>query len=249
MSKNNLSDEDIRKIREAIYKEISSAPPTIGLVGVSGVGKSSTINTLFKTNLPTSDTVACTKEFQTKEMQLQFTKGNVKNMNVRLNVIDAPGLGENIKYDSKYLKMYEDNLPKCDTILWIITGRNRAIALDQHYLLELNKFHEKMVFGMNQVDLIEPLDWNKKINLPSQKQIENMKIIIRDREEKLSEVIERNIKIIPYSAKLLYNMEELFATILDSIQEKRRWIFDNLKNFDYRDFIPAEIKDQFINKH
>jgi hypothetical protein len=44
-----------------LVQELRQHPPTIGLVGVSGVGKSSTINRMFKTNLPISHTVACTK--------------------------------------------------------------------------------------------------------------------------------------------------------------------------------------------
>ena len=36
-------------LRQKIEEAFASTPPTIGLIGVSGVGKSSTINSMFKT--------------------------------------------------------------------------------------------------------------------------------------------------------------------------------------------------------
>lgn len=43
-----LTDNELQKVKQAMLKELANTPPTIGLVGVSGVGKSSTINAMFK---------------------------------------------------------------------------------------------------------------------------------------------------------------------------------------------------------
>ena len=128
-----------------------------------------------------------------------------------------------------------------------MAARNRAIALDQYYLQSLSKFHNKIVFGINQVDLIEPRDWNEKINLPSQEQLRNMESIENDRKKRLEKVLERKVSICSYSANRKFNLEELFGSLIDNIPESRKWIFDGLKNFSYTDFLPEDLRDQFIN--
>ena len=235
--------EQLKKAIPIIRKELTEHPPTVGLIGVSGVGKSSTLNRLFRTNLPTNDTVACTKEFEQKDIELTLTKGQVKNSSVQLRVIDAPGLGEDINLDPKYLQMYRENLGKCDVIVWILTGRNRAIALDQKYLQELEEFHLKIVFGLNQIDLIEPLNWDTEYNIPSQEQEDNIKVILKDRKEKLSRVIKSDVKMIEYSSKNGYGLEELFKIIINSCPEERAWIFNSLKGFSYREYTPQIVLD------
>ncbi|MEU7870059.1 GTPase [Dactylosporangium sp. NPDC049140] len=59
----HLTDDELATLRSTAVDEVRRNPPTIGVIGVSGVGKSSTVNTLLGAALPTSDTVACTKEF------------------------------------------------------------------------------------------------------------------------------------------------------------------------------------------
>jgi uncharacterized protein len=44
-----LTNEEIEEFKKVLSNEVKNRPPTIGLIGVSGVGKSSTINSLFKT--------------------------------------------------------------------------------------------------------------------------------------------------------------------------------------------------------
>lgn len=238
----NLSDDDIRKMREAMGITLRKAPPTIGLIGVSGVGKSSTINAMFKTSLAISHTVACTKEFKATDMTLQMAKGEMSGNKVSLQVIDAPGLGEDISLDPKYIGMYHKYLPDCDVILWVLSARNRAMALDQKYLGEFKEFHKKMIFGINQVDLVHPMNWNHKINLPSVEMENYINEITGDRAKKLQAVTKSEVKIVPYSASYGFNLEKLFKILIQTLPEKRRWIFDGLKNFSYRDFIPDGLK-------
>jgi hypothetical protein len=245
--KKNLTEKEIEELRKEILNEVTKKPPTIGLIGVSGVGKSSTINALFKTNLAISDTVACTKEFSATNLGLKLTKGYGKDLGVSLRVYDAPGLGESKFNDPEYLKMYEKNLPECDVILWVMTARNRAVALDQMYLEKLIQFHKNMVFGINQVDIIEPRGWNEKINLPLEIQQKNITDIEKDRKNKIMDIVKQNIAICSYSAQRKFNLEELFGLIIDNCPENRKWIFDGLKNFHYTDFLPENLRNKFIN--
>lgn len=243
-----LTEEQHRIVRETMIYNVSQKPPTIGLIGVSGVGKSSTINTLFRTHLPVSDTVACTKEFENIDLKLSFTSSDLKDLPVQLRVIDAPGLGEDITLDPKYIHMYQENFPQCDVILWVLTARQRAVALDQRYLQEFPQFYERIVFGLNQVDLIEPLDWDEAINLPSDQQLSNVDIIVEDRQKRLEDIIQKKISLIPYSSRKGFNLQVLFTSILDSCPDERAWIFDQLKAFSYEQFIPAHLLEQITEE-
>jgi uncharacterized protein len=226
-----FTKEDEERLIRAIIDELLNHPPTIGLVGVSGTGKSSTINSMFKTNLPISHVVACTKEFRETNLRVKVSDTEARGKEALLRVVDAPGLGEDISRDPDYLKMYRKNLSRCDVILWVLTARNRAVALDQTYLKQLSDYQEKIVFGINQVDLVEPLDWNSRINLPSAEQERNIEIIRKDRKVKFEAVLDRKIQIVPYSAKYQYNLQELFTTIIEACPKHRAWVFSAIKGF------------------
>lgn len=241
-----VTREELKKLLTEVAKELEQRPPVIGLIGVSGVGKSSTINTMFKTDLETSDTVACTKEFKATDVEATFAEGNTRKP-VTLRVIDAPGLGEDVKRDPEYLAMYRQHLPQCDVILWILTARNRAVALDQRYLEDLKEFHGKMVFGLNQIDLTEPLNWDETINLPSKEQEKNIETIVADRRRRLEDVVQRQVKLVPYSAKHYVGVQELFLEIINACPPDRAWIFRALKAFGTDDFLskvaPKALRD------
>ncbi len=244
--KKEITKKQLEAAKQAVIDEITRKPPTIGLIGVSGVGKSSTLNALFKTDLPVSHVAACTTEFRSIPLSTTINRGEAEGAQVSLNVADAPGLGESIQKDPEYLEMYQENLPACDVILWVLSARNRAIALDQIYLEKLRQFHGKIVFGINQIDLVEPMDWNEKTGMPSEEQEKNCEIILKDRKAKLDSIMEREIGIVTYSARNRYNLQELFTAMLDSCPEDRAWIFSHIKGFKPEDFIPEDIRNQVM---
>jgi predicted GTPase len=240
--KEPLSREELALLRSTIAEELATRPPTIAIIGVSGVGKSSTVNTLLGASLPTSDSVACTKEFWSIQAQLQITHGQAQGLPAHLRIIDAPGLGEDVRKDAEYLRAYHEHLPSCDVVLWIMAARNRAVALDQRYLQELGDFHNRMVFGLNQVDLVEPLDWHPVVNGPSERQRASIAEITRDRQRRLQDALGREIRMTPYSAKARYNLQLLFTAIVEGCPDDRGWLFSSLKNFTPDDFLTDEAR-------
>ncbi|MFI6392552.1 GTPase family protein [Nonomuraea sp. NPDC050540] len=236
-----LTEDDIRLVQGAFRSDFGRRPPTIGVIGVSGTGKSSTINAMFKTALKVGHTRACTKEFMATDLAMKVLKGPARDEPVNLVVVDAPGLGEDVSRDPSYLEQYQERLPGCDIILWIMAARNRAVSLDQQYLRQFWRFHDRMVFAVNQVDIVHPMDWRRSTNLPSVEMEENILDIVRDREQKIGEVIGRRPLVIPFSAARGYNLEALFHALVGSAPEARKFVFDLLKDFSYEEFVPVEL--------
>ena len=94
-----------------------------------------------------------------------------------------------------------------------------------------------LVIGINQVDLLEPLDWNNTYNIPSALQDERLRIIVEDRREKLTRVLGKDVPVIPYSARRYFNLSELFRQVFDNAPEKRRWMFELIRGFTAEDWI------------
>ncbi|MQY31310.1 hypothetical protein NRB56_69190 [Nocardia sp. RB56] len=155
---------------------------------------------------------------------------------VRLRVLDAPGLGENPRSDETYLRSYREHLPGCDAILWVLAARSRAMALDQHYLTELADFRERMVFGVNQVDAVEPAEWRRASNRPSPRQESNIGEILADRTVRLTDIVGPDPTVIGYSSRHGYRLDQLFQALLTVCPSRRQWMFAGLKNFSHRDF-------------
>jgi small GTP-binding protein len=234
-----VTREEIADVRRALLVDLERHPPTIGVVGVSGTGKSSTINAMFKTNLAISHTRACTKQFEATDMKLTMKTGAAKDELVSLVVVDAPGLGEDIRLDPEYIRQYQERLPGCDVILWVLAARNRAMSLDQRYLEQLSDHKDRMVFGVNQVDIVHPMDWNPAINLPSVAMEHNIEEIVEDRADKLADILGTRPTVMPFAAEKGFNLEQLFGSLLSAIPKDRQFIYDALKNFSYEDFVPV----------
>ena len=257
-----LTEEEKATFLSDLMEKLQNSPPTIGLIGVSGVAKSSTINTMFKANLAVSHTRACTQEFG--DVRLTGTGGTLTGQDVSLVVRDAPGLGEDVRRDPEFIQMYEKELPACDVVLWVLSARNRAVALDQMYLEHFVKrarqnealadLPKKLVFGVNQVDMVHTMNWPQDeetgefLPIPSVEQAELIRDIVADRSERISEVLGREIEVVPYSNVRGFNLERLFAEMLASAREGRAWIFNNLRDFSLTDFVPAAHRKHTMGK-
>lgn len=244
-----MKQQDVADIANAMLAEIHRKPPSFAMIGLSGSGKSSVINRLFKTSLPVSHTRACTKEFISSDIGLKMTKGAVSGQPVNLRVIDCPGLGEDINLEDRYLDHYRQHLPEVDVILYVSAARSRgAVALEQQHLQALRDYGGRMVFGLSQVDLVEPLDWNERLNRPSQQQLAHIEDISKDRSQRFSNVLHRDVKFIPFSSRHGFGLQSLFTALILACPENRAWIFESLKGFDFRQFIPKAALQKLNNE-
>lgn len=227
----------VEAVVKAVETDFAKAPPTVCLIGLSGVGKSSTMNAMFGTNRTVSGSTRGTHRFNARTFEIVSHRLEGASLTCQLRVYDAPGLGEDIALDANYLERYRSHLPKCDVALWIVAARNRALALDQQYLDKLADVLPNLVIGINQVDLVDPLTWDEAINMPSRQQEPVIAEIIADRQEKLGRFVAAPPPTVAYSALRYYNLQALFAAILKAAPAKRRWMFEILKQFSTRDWL------------
>lgn len=226
-------------IVKGIEQEFATRPPTIGVIGLSGVGKTTTINAMFGTSRHTSATVRGTSRFNAAD--IEFVSDRVADAKVKcaFRFYDAVGLGEDKKLDGNYLKRYREHLPKCDVAVWVLAARNRALALDQQYLESIAKYlpNLNMVIAVNQVDLVDPVDWSERLNMPSPSQAAAIQEIAADRREKLKSYVKGDCPVVAYSAARYYNLQALFATCLKAAPPERRWMFELIKSFSTHDWL------------
>jgi uncharacterized protein len=232
-----LDPRTTQNIQTKIEEKMDAEPPIrIALIGLTGVGKSSTINALFHSGAPVSHTRACTqeeKEYETEVLEYSASKGR------KIHVFDMPGLGEGIKQDRVHIETYSRVLPDVDLALWIFSAINRAITPIQLFLVDHGHLTPNLVFGMNKVDLVPPGPefWNKTFNLPSLEQEQNIKGREEDFRQKLREC-EWDGEVVSYSVEKRYQLPELLHQMLLAASEKRRWVLEQAAEVaDFEDLV------------
>lgn len=144
----------------------------VGIFGVTGVGKSSLCNALFGEDVAAvSDVAACTREPQSLFIKNADHPGGI-------HLIDVPGVGERIERDKEYFDLYKKLMPELDLVIWVIKADDRAYTVAEQAYKEILLPHAKRcptLFVINQVDKLNPVDWDKELNKPSTEQEQNIK--------------------------------------------------------------------------
>lgn len=234
-----MKKQDLTQMVTAMLAEVRRKPPTFAMIGLSGSGKSSVINRLFNTSLKVSHTRAGTKQFISTDIELKMAQGPAVGEPVNLRVIDCPGLGEDIALEEQCVSHYRQHLPEVDGILYVSAARSRgAVALEQQHLAALKGFCGQIVWGLSQIDLLEG-EWNDRLNRPSEQQAAYVAEICEDRAQRFASVVGREVKFIPFSSRHGFGLQSLFTALLMACPAERAWVFESLKAFDFRQFVPA----------
>lgn len=214
-SMSELVGHDVwKKVQDSLKEAFggTSEPVRIAVIGESGVGKTSTINALFKTNLPISHFGSCT---QNAEVVKTTTPSGVP-----IEIIDMPGLWAGEAETQKHWETYKQVLPGVDCAIWIISAGDRALQGMQNALKIISTFLEPdivnhIVFGVNKSEHMHPEDWNNSINLPSLEQQQNLQMFCRTVKNAILEKFPNWAgKIICYSAKKQFRLDELLEQML-----------------------------------
>lgn len=233
-----LGEKDFSIFMDAVNKE-SAKPPKVAIIGQAGVGKSSTVNSLFNLN----ETVSHTSTGTTKASHntIKLPEGG------QLSVIDLPGLGEDIELDKNYKEIYKEVLPSADVVLYVLQANLRASTADQEILKEIvqimGNLKGRLVIGVNQVDKMGEGDWNEKFNFPSPAQQKEIDRRCKDIQQKLSESLGISIEQIEYySALKRYRLYKLLTAIIKAAGTMG-WKFP-IKPADPLELVPPQYREE-----
>lgn len=200
-------------------RSLAAKPMTIGLMGMSGGGKSATLRAWFGQRQGCGGCQASTHLLDTVDLVLARSRPQA----IALRVIDTPGIESIQERGQEFSRLYHTCLEQCDAILWVVAAHRLALDRTQMHLRQLPPhLYARMVFGVNQVDRIEPMDWNSTFDIPSPRQEEQIKRVVALLAASLYTVIERDPPLISYAAPRGYRLELLFHTLLERCSGARR---------------------------
>ncbi len=126
-----LSEDELNLVLNK-FKQERKLPPKVAILGKAGVGKTTTINSVFNAQLKTSHTIVGTTQAQMKEFALS-TGGT-------LGVVDLPGYGRSMAEDREYEKIYQKMIPSCDLVFLVLQANTRDFADDQEMIVKITEW-------------------------------------------------------------------------------------------------------------
>lgn len=208
-----------RNLRRALLRELSllvTYEPVIGIMGKTGVGKSSLCNALFRSEVCTVNAVeACTR--QPQYVRLCFGAHY-------LTLVDLPGVGESIAHDKEYRELYQRLLPQLDMVLWVIKADDRAFSIEELFYREV--FAQScgplppILWVLNQVDKTEPVEeWNWPSGQPSALQAQR----ITCKQESVSRQLSIPLTdVLPISVRGHYRLSTLVEVMITRLPKHAR---------------------------
>jgi predicted GTPase len=200
-------------------------PLDIMVTGVTGAGKSTTLNTLFQ-----KDVAIVGKGVDPETMSLDSY-----SLNDFFRLWDTPGLGDSIQRDKEHSKRIIDLLYKdygnnngfIDLVLIVIEGSNRDMGTTYKLLNDIivpNFQKKRVLVVVNQADVaMKGRYWDYKNNRPEPKLLEFLENQVDSIQRRVKEATGvKIIRPIYYSAEYSYNMDKLLDLIIDNIPKKKR---------------------------
>ncbi|EDN70122.1 conserved hypothetical protein [Beggiatoa sp. PS] len=132
--KKHLSMDELNLVKQKFTQE-RQRPPKVAIFGKTGVGKTTTVNSLFNAQWKTSHTVVGTTKAQMKEFTLE-TGGT-------LEIVDLPGYGGSLKEDRENEQIYQQFIPSCDLVLLVLQANSRDFSDDQEMLSNVVEWLKK----------------------------------------------------------------------------------------------------------
>ncbi|RVU84109.1 GTP-binding protein HSR1 [Leucothrix sargassi] len=221
----------VTKYNNYRYDELSEKSNTVGIkfdvmvTGVTGAGKSTTLNALFQKTV-----TKVGKGVEPETMQIDSFE-----LNDAFRLWDTPGLGDGIERDKKHSKKivellgerYDGAFGFIDLVLVVIEGSNRDMGTTYKLLNEViipNFPSERILVAINQADLaMKGRYWDHESNKPNEKLeaflVEQSKSITRRVKEATGVGL---IQPVFYSAEKHYNLDKVFDLLIDNMPMCKR---------------------------
>lgn len=212
-----------KKLEKARFR-----PLDVMVTGVTGAGKSTTLNTIFKKNVAT---VGNGVDPETMDLDSY-------SLNDVFRLWDTPGLGDGVANDEIHKRKLVDLLYKTysldgniygwiDSAIVVLEGLNRDMGSTYTLLNEVivpNIQADRILVVINQADMaMKGRHWNKETNRPDEVLVdflERQALSIQNRVKEATGVTIR--KSVYYSAEYGYNIEKLLDFIIDNMIVERR---------------------------
>lgn len=213
-----LQREQVERLRYWLDQTLTYEPK-VGILGKTGVGKSSLCNALFgKDVAPVSDVESCTRKAQ--EICVKIGSGSIK-------LIDLPGVGESRDRDVEYRNLYSKWLPALDVVLWVLKADDKAFSSDEEFYHSVVKGHldqgKPFILVLNQADKVEPYEeWDVKESRPGGQQQKN---VIAKQKVVAERFGVSPAAVIPVSVKKHYNLVTLVETITFALPKEKKVTF------------------------
>lgn len=223
---------------------VESRPVNILLVGRTGAGKSSLINTLFNTHTAEVDILPSTTEIKAYQWQ---ANGD------RLNLLDTPGYEQVNR--PEYRQQVLDYAHSADIILLLNPALDPSLEMDRDFLVNLPQDLQQIpiISIMTQVDRLRPVrEWQPPYNW--QTGDKTKEISIREawqyRQETIGQFTEKIIPLVTanygQNQRLAWNDDILALTILDAIAPaKQVRLARFFRNLEVKSITAAKIIDKY----
>jgi uncharacterized protein len=223
---------------------VAVKPVNIILAGRTGAGKSSTINTLFQSELATVDVLPTTDKIQKYHWETET--GDI------LNLWDTPGYEQVNKEDFRDLVL--DAVESADLLLLITPALDPALQMDLDFLQAVKDTIPDLpaITVVTQVDRLRPIRewqppydwmWGEK---PKEKAIREA---LQYRLELLGEFCDRILPLVttdPKTGRNAWGVEELSLSLIEAISPaKKLRLARFLRNLEARSAACAEIIDRY----
>lgn len=220
-----LSPKEYQEFRDKVQMELLDRAPVVAIIGKAGVGKTTTINNLFDVDEFVAEVLTFEQKGHIGDVRRGTTKAIRKRFDLKigigLDIIDLPGLGDDIRKDKEFEEIYRQILPQCDIILYVLKADNRTLGEDERILQNIvlpSCDKKKIIIAVNQVDILgenEGLHWDTRINLPGERQEELIQMKQKDIAQMFAEDLNVETgKIVCYSAIKRYHLLELLHSIV-----------------------------------
>ncbi len=247
-----LPEAKTQTLREIIEdaestEEIEQKPVNILLVGRTGAGKSSLINTLFRSDRAEVDVLPSTDRIQNYRWQAET--GEI------LNLWDTPGYEQVSREDLRQVVL--DGIRTADLVLLVTPALDPALQMDADFLKQVRKEVSDVsaIAIVTQVDRLRPMrewdppyDWENG-DRPKEKSIREA---TQYRAEQLEDLCDRVLPLVAADASKnrdAWNADSLSMTLVESISPaKQARLARFLRDRDSRIAATAKIINRYTRQ-
>jgi uncharacterized protein len=199
------------------------------MIGATGVGKSSTINALFRRNMTQ---VGHGVDPQTSKLDSFLLSNSIR-------VWDSPGLGDTAGYDTKYRKLLKDKLNTrikndelygfVDIIVVVLEAGRKDLGTVISLLTEVVVPHlndeKRIIIALNQADFVlngNHFDYNSC--MPSVELVSFLEEKAVSIQQRLKNATGLSLPVNYYSAETGYNLTKFLDCIIENIPSCKRYL-------------------------